>query len=119
MLNDLNIKVTVDAADDDGCQQETLLLDIAFAKAAIGNDVAEVESFGADIVSSASSFHPKRRVESCNKREVQDHSKSDTQFVDVVDTLERATSIIRTRRFCKGELTSADEQKFAAFVQGR
>ena len=94
MLNDLNVKVTVDAAEDDGYQQETLLVDMAFAEAAIGNDVVEVESFGADIVSSANSFHPKRRVESCNKRAVQDHSKSETQFVDVVDTLERATSII-------------------------
>ena len=84
----------MDAAADDGYQQETLLVDIAFAKAAIGYDVAEVESFGSDIVSSASGFHPNRRVESCHKREVQDHSKSETQFLDVVDTLERATSII-------------------------
>ena len=91
MLDDLNIKGTVDAAADDGYQQETHLVDTAFPKAAIGNDVAEV----ADIVSPADGFCPKHGVESCNRREVQDHSKSETQSADAVDALERATSIIQ------------------------
>ena len=70
LLQDLHTRVTADAAaeveafeaytawcaekaKDDGHHQETILADITSTKAAIENDVAEVESLGADINSLA------------------------------------------------------------------
>ena len=116
LLQDLHTRVTADAAaeveafeaytawcaekvKDDGHQQETILADIASTKAAIENDVAEVESLGADINSLttgiASSDAELVAATGLREKEAKDYRKSEAEMVDEAGTLKRALSIIQ------------------------
>eukprot|EP00450_Noctiluca_scintillans_P002421 CAMPEP_0194482150 /NCGR_PEP_ID=MMETSP0253-20130528/4235_1 /TAXON_ID=2966 /ORGANISM="Noctiluca scintillans" /LENGTH=688 /DNA_ID=CAMNT_0039321673 /DNA_START=47 /DNA_END=2116 /DNA_ORIENTATION=+ len=166
LLQDLHTKVSADAAaevlafkaysswctekaKDDGHQQETLNANIASTKAAIENDAAQVESIGADIASLAtgiaSSDNELSAATVVRTKEETDYSRSEAELVDVVDTLERAISIIQ-REMAKNPaflqkkidtrnmnnvisalsavvdaaaFSSADKQKLVALVQSR
>ena len=65
-----------DQAQDDGHQQETLDASIASTNAAIENFAAMAEG-------------------AVREKEAKDFSKSEAELLDVVNTLQRATSIIR------------------------
>ena len=116
LLQDLHTKVTADAAaevqafnayaewckeqaQDDGHQQETLTASIASTKAAIENDAANVESATADISSLASQIASSdselTAASAVREKEAKDFSKSEAELLDVVDTLQRAISIIQ------------------------
>ena len=86
-------------AKDDAHQQETLNANIASTKAAIENDAAQVESIGAHIASLAAGIAASDNELSAatvvRTKEETDYSKSESELVDVVDTLERAISIIQ------------------------
>jgi len=115
LLQDLHTKVTGDAAaeleafnayaewckeqaQDDGHQHETLSADIASTQAAIQDDAAKAESAGADVSSLASEIASSdselTAAKAVRAKEAKDFSKSEAELVDVVDTLQRAISII-------------------------
>jgi len=115
LLQDLHTKVTGDAAaeleafnayaewckeqaQDDGHQHETLSADIASTQAAIQDDAAKAESAGADVSSLASEIASSdaelTAAKAVRAKEAKDFSQSEAELVDVVDTLQRAISII-------------------------
>ena len=116
LLQDLHTKVSTDAtaevvvfkpysewckekAQDDAHQQENLNANIASTKAAIENDAAQVESSGADIACLASGIASAdaelAAARAVSQREATDCRLAETELVDVVDTLERAISVIQ------------------------
>merc|ERR1719414_1143082 len=116
LLQDLHSKVTADAAaeveafnayaewckdqaQDDGHQQETLTASIASTNAAIENFAAKAESATADISSLASQIASAdselTAASAVREKEAKDFSKSEAELLDVVDTLQRAISIIQ------------------------
>ena len=117
-LQDLHTKVSTDAtaeveafkpysewckenAQDDAHQQETLNANIASTKAAIEKDAAQVKSSGADIACLANVIAladaELAAARAVRQREATEHSWSETELVDVVDTLERAISVIQRK----------------------
>jgi len=115
LLEDLHSKVTGDAAaeleafnayaewckeqaQDDGHQHETLSANIASTQAAIQDDAAKAESAGADVSSLASEIASSdaelTAAKAVRAKEAKDFSQSEAELVDVVDTLQRAISII-------------------------
>ena len=80
-------------AQDDNHQQETLNADFAFAKAAMENDVVEVESSSLVNVIAASDVEL-ATVKAVREKEGTDYNKSEAELVHVMDTLERGVSII-------------------------
>merc|ERR1719414_2422993 len=166
LLQDLHSKVTADAAaeveafnayaewckdqaQDDGHQQETLTASIASTNAAIENFAAKAESATADISSLASEIASAdsefTAASAVREKEAKDFSKSEAELVDVVDTLQRAISIIQkemsknpaflqkkidtqnmnnvvaalTAVVDAAAFSSVDKQKLAALVQSR
>ena len=85
-------------AQDDGHQHETLSADIASTQAAIQDDAAKAESAGADVSSLASEIASSdselTAAKAVRAKEAKDFSQSEAELVDVVDTLQRAISII-------------------------
>eukprot|EP00450_Noctiluca_scintillans_P037561 CAMPEP_0194549592 /NCGR_PEP_ID=MMETSP0253-20130528/95285_1 /TAXON_ID=2966 /ORGANISM="Noctiluca scintillans" /LENGTH=308 /DNA_ID=CAMNT_0039397023 /DNA_START=76 /DNA_END=1000 /DNA_ORIENTATION=- len=116
LLQDLHNEVTGDAAaevkafnayaewckeqaQDDGHQHETLSANIASTKAAIQDDAAKAESAGADVSSLASEIASSdselAAAKAVREKEAKDFGESEAELVDVVDTLQRAISIIQ------------------------
>ena len=119
LLQDLHTKVTADAAaeveafnayaewckdqaQDDGHQLETLTASIASTNAAIENYAARAESATADISSLASQIASAdselTAARGVREKEAKDFSKSESELLDVVDTLQRAISIIQKKK---------------------
>ena len=124
LLHDLHTKVAADAAveieafnayaevcneqaQDDDHQQETLTASNAPTNAAIEDFAAKTESVAADISSLASQLaladSDLTAASAVTGKQAKDFSKSEAELLDVVDTLQRAISIILKETYILAE----------------
>ena len=101
-LGDLGVEVenlVQRASTGDGHQQRTLSSNIASRKAAIEDDAAKVESKSANIASLAiqiaSLDSDLAAASAVRTKETQDFSNSEADFMDAIDTFQRAISILQ------------------------